>query len=102
MRKKREQPEDQTFAEAQEHLKTLIDAEVESREVELLRTLSIHRAEATAQLAEEHRRLTQERRDEITRAEQSILTELSDAARRRPEGVRGEDDELDTGPRAST
>ncbi|HSS72849.1 MAG TPA: hypothetical protein VLK53_04715 [Gaiellaceae bacterium] len=89
MRKKREEPEDQTFAEAQEHLKTLIDAEVVRREAELMRTLSIQRAEATAQLAEEHRKLTQERRDEITRAEQSILTELSTrlvAAQREFEG----------------
>jgi hypothetical protein len=76
VRRKRE-PEDQTFAHAEQHLRAVVDAEVERREAELLRTLSIQRAEAAAQLAEEHRKLTQERRDEITRAEQRILTELS-------------------------
>src|SRR4051794_36875780 len=55
----------------------MIDAELKGREAELLRTLSLQRAEASAQLAEEHRKLTQERRDEIVRAEQRILTELS-------------------------
>jgi hypothetical protein len=77
VRRKKQEPEDRTFAQAQEHLKTLIDAEVERREAELLRTLSLQRAEASAQLAEEHRKLTQQRRDEITRAEQRILSELS-------------------------
>jgi hypothetical protein len=76
VRRKRE-TEDQTFAQAQERLSALIDAELERREAELLRTLSLQRAEASAQLAEEHRKLAQERRDEITRAEQRILTDLS-------------------------
>jgi hypothetical protein len=76
VRKKRE-PEDKTIAQAEQHLREVIDAEVERREAELLRTLSLRRAEAAAQLAEEHRKLTEERRDEITRAEQRILTELS-------------------------
>jgi chromosome segregation ATPase len=76
VRRKRE-PEDQTVVEAAQHLRAVIDAEVEQREAELLHTLSIQRAEAATQLAEEHRKLTQERRDEITRAEQRILTELS-------------------------
>ena len=76
MRRKRE-IEDQTIAEARERLRTMIDAELKGREAELLRTLSLQRAEAATQLAEEHRKLTQERRDEIARAEQRILTELS-------------------------
>jgi chromosome segregation ATPase len=76
VRRKRE-TEDQVIAEARERLRVMIDAELKGREAELLRTLSIQRAEAAAQLAEEHRKLTQERRDEISRAEQSILTELS-------------------------
>jgi hypothetical protein len=76
VRRKRE-TEDQTFAQAQERLSVLIGAEVKRREAELLRTLSLQRAEAATQLAEEHRKLAQERRDEITRAEQRILTDLS-------------------------
>jgi len=76
VRRKRE-TEDQAIAEARERLRVVIDAELERREAELLRTLSLQRAEASTQLAEEHRKLTQERRDEITRAEQRILTELS-------------------------
>jgi hypothetical protein len=77
MRRKREQPEDRTFVDAEAHLREVIAAEMERQEAELLRTLSLQRAEAAAQLAEEHRKLTQERRDEVTRAEQRILTELS-------------------------
>jgi chromosome segregation ATPase len=76
VRRKRE-TEDHAIAEARERLRVMIDAELKGREAELLRTLSLQRAEAATQLAEEHRKLTQERRDEISRAEQSILTELS-------------------------
>jgi hypothetical protein len=77
VRRKQREPEDQALEQARLRLRAVIDAEVESREAELLRTLSLQRAEAAAQLAEEHRKLTQERRDEIVRAEQRILTELS-------------------------
>jgi chromosome segregation ATPase len=76
VRRKR-QTEEQAVAEARERLRVMIDAELKCREAELLRTLSLQRAEAAALLAEEHRKLTQERRDEIARAEQRILTELS-------------------------
>jgi chromosome segregation ATPase len=76
VRRKRETG-DHAIAEARERLRVMIDAELKSREAELLRTISLQRADAAAQLAEEHRKLTQERRDEISRAEQRILTELS-------------------------
>jgi uncharacterized protein YukE len=76
MRRKR-QTEDEAFAEARARLDALIKAEVEQREAELQRSLAVARAETSALLTEEHRRLAEERRDELVRGEQRVLTELS-------------------------
>ena len=76
MRKKREN-EDELIASTRARVRAAVEEELEAREAEIQRTLTIQRAEAAAQLAEEHRSLTQARRDEIVRAEQRILTELS-------------------------
>jgi uncharacterized protein YukE len=76
MRRKR-QTEDEAFLEAKARLDALIQTEVGQREAELQRTLSVSRAETSALLTEEHRRLAEERRDELVRAEQRVLTELS-------------------------
>ncbi|HEY7692165.1 MAG TPA: hypothetical protein VH816_07450 [Gaiellaceae bacterium] len=76
MRRKR-QTEDEAFAEAKARLDALVEAEVEQREAELQRTLAVARADTSALLTEEHRRLAEERRDELIRAEQRVLTELS-------------------------
>jgi len=76
MRRKR-QTEDEAFVEAKARLDALVSAELEQREAELQRTLAVARADTSAMLTEEHRRLAEERRDELVRAEQRVLTELS-------------------------
>jgi hypothetical protein len=76
MRRKR-QTEDEAFAEVKARLDALVEAEVEQREAELQRTLAVARADTSALLSEEHRRLAEERRDELIRGEQHVLTELS-------------------------
>src|SRR2546426_12645794 len=74
----RKQPtDDQLLAEAKARIAAVVEAEVERRETELQRTLSVARAETSALLAQEHRRLADERRDELVRAEQRVLTELT-------------------------
>jgi hypothetical protein len=76
MRRKR-QSEDEAFLEAKARIDALVKAEAEQSEAELQRTLAVARAETSALLTEEHRRLGEERRDELVRAEQRVLTELS-------------------------
>lgn len=75
MRKR--QTENEAFVEAQERLDALIKQAAADREAELQRTLAVARAETSALLTEEHRRLSEERRDELVRAEQRVLTELT-------------------------
>ena len=70
-------PEEQPPPEDEQRLHALIAAEAELREAELQRTLSVSRAEASAALAQEYRKLTEDRRDELVRSEQRVLTELS-------------------------
>jgi hypothetical protein len=76
MRRKR-QTEDEAFLEAKARIDALVKTEAEQSEAELQRTLAVVRAETSAMLTEEHRRLGEERRDELVRAEQRVLTELS-------------------------
>jgi len=76
MRRKR-QTEDEAILEAKARLDAFVKAETEQSEAELQRSLSVARAETSALLTEEHRRLGEERRDELVRAEQRVLTELS-------------------------
>ena len=75
MRKR--QTENEALVEAQQKLDALIKKEAADREAELQRTLAVARAETSALLTAEHRRLAEERRDELVRAEQRVLTELS-------------------------
>ncbi len=74
---RKHQTDDQLLAEARERLAQVVRVETERRETELQHTLSVARAETSALLTEEHRRLADERRDELERAEQRVLTELS-------------------------
>jgi hypothetical protein len=76
MRRKR-QTENEAFLEAKARIDALVRVETDQREAELQRTLAVARAETSALLTEEHRRLAEERRDELVRAEQRVLTELS-------------------------
>ena len=69
--------EDQQVTEARARLRAAVDDELRERESELQHMLSVARAETSAMLAEEHRRLADERRDELVRSEQRVLTELS-------------------------
>src|SRR5436305_2562748 len=69
--------DDQLLAEAKARIRAAVEEEVRNYETELHRTLSVSRAETSALLAEEHRRLAEERRDELVRAEQRVLTELT-------------------------
>jgi len=69
--------EDEQLVEARARLRAAVDDELRERENELQHTLSVARAETSALLAEEHRRLADERRDELVRSEQRVLTELS-------------------------
>lgn len=75
MRKR--QTENEALVEAKQQLDALIEQEAADREAELQRTLAVARAETSALLTEEHRRLAEERRDELVRAEQRVLTELT-------------------------
>jgi hypothetical protein len=77
MFRKKSPSEEKLFAQAEERLRALVAAETELREAELQRTLSVARAETTAMLTQQHRKLAEERRDELVRAEQRVLTELS-------------------------
>jgi hypothetical protein len=70
-------PDDSLLVEAEERLKAFVEAAAERHQTELQHTLSVARAETKALLAEEHRKLAEERRDELVRAEQRVLTELS-------------------------
>jgi hypothetical protein len=74
---RKRQTDDEALAEARQRLKAVIDTEVERRDEELRHTLAVSRAESSALLAEEHRRLGEQRRDELIRAEQRVLTELT-------------------------
>jgi hypothetical protein len=74
---RKRQTEDEVFVEAQQRIRALVNTEAEQVEAELQRTLSVARAETSALLTQEHRRLAEERRDELVRAEQRVLTELT-------------------------
>ena len=65
------------LTETRQRVKAVIDSEVEGRETEIRHALSVARAETSALLSEEHRRLADQRRDELVRAEQRVLTELT-------------------------
>jgi hypothetical protein len=70
-------PDDSLISAAEGRLAAFVEAEAARREAELQRTLSVARAETSALLAQEQRKLAEERRDELVRAEQRVLTELS-------------------------
>jgi hypothetical protein len=90
--RRRRQTEDEAFLETKARIDALVESELEQSEAELQRTLAVARAETSALLTEEHRRLREERRDELVRAEQRVLTELSGrliAAQKEIEGKLG-------------
>jgi hypothetical protein len=70
-------PDDTLLAEAEERLKELVAAAAERHQAELQHTLSVALAETSSLLGKEQRRLAEERREELARAEQRVLTELS-------------------------
>ncbi len=75
--RRRRHTEDEAFLDAKARIDALVKAEIEQSEAELQRTLAVARADTSAMLTEEHRRLAEDRRDELVRAEQRVLTELS-------------------------
>src|SRR5580765_2773175 len=77
VKRKKQQPENEVLTESIEKLNALIRQEAAQREIELQRAFAVARAEMSALLTEEHRRLAEERRDELVRAEQRVLTELT-------------------------
>src|SRR5262245_7412971 len=75
MRKR--QTENDALVEAKEQLDALIKKEAADLEADLQRTVSVARADTTSMLLAAHRRLAEERREELGRAEQHVLTELT-------------------------
>src|SRR5262245_5120941 len=75
MRKR--QTENEALVEAKQQLDALIKKESADLEADLQRTLAVARAETTSMLLDDHRRLAEERREELGRAEQHVLTELT-------------------------
>src|SRR5581483_2947762 len=63
--------------DAELRLRELIEREAEERGVELQRTLALARAESVSLLAQEERRLAEERRKEFAERERHTASELS-------------------------
>ena len=74
---------DADFTRAEERLRVLIDRESSDRAAELERTLAIARADSLSLLAEEERRLNDERRGSLLTREAQLRDELADLAERR-------------------
>lgn len=68
---------DADFARAEERLRTLIERESTERAAELERTLAISRADSASLLADEERRLTEERRGSLLTRESQLRDELA-------------------------
>ena len=68
---------DAEFTQAQERLRTLIDRESTARAAEIERTLAISRADSLSLLADEERRLTDERRGSLLTREAQLRDELA-------------------------
>ena len=68
---------DADFSRAEERLRTLIDRESTDRAAELERTLAIARADSVSLLADEERRLTEERRGSMLTREAQLRDELA-------------------------
>lgn len=69
--------DDKDIGDAEARIKTLIDAEAVEREAEIQRTLTLARAESAGLLAQEERRLAEERRRELVERERRALQEFS-------------------------
>src|SRR6478672_13120645 len=75
---RRKSPEaEQDFAEERTRLAALIEHEYQERAAELRRSLAIARSELGGILAEEARRLAEERREEFEEKERRAATEYS-------------------------
>jgi hypothetical protein len=70
---------DAYFAQAQTRLRELIDREAEERAAELERTLARARADSVSLLAEEERRIAEERRTEFAEQERATANALTAA-----------------------
>src|SRR4051812_40372956 len=68
---------DEQLAEAEARLRELVAHEVEERTAELQRTLARARADSISLLADEERRLAEERRREVAELEQRASAELT-------------------------
>ncbi len=68
---------DADFTRAEDRLRTLIDRESTDRAAELERTLAISRADSLSLLADEERRLTDERRGSLLKREAQLRDELA-------------------------
>jgi len=78
MRSRRRQEEPDAAAAAKLRLRELIEREAEARAAELQRTLAIARAESTSLLAQEERRLAEQRREEFAQRERRATAEFSE------------------------
>jgi hypothetical protein len=78
MRSRRRQEEPDELAAAERRLRELIEQEAEARAAELQRTLAIARAESTSLLAQEERRLAEQRREEFAQRERRATAEFSE------------------------
>src|SRR5438477_2865113 len=76
MRRRAQSPE-RTFEEERAKLAALIDQEYQDRAAELKRSLAIVRSELGGILAEEARKLAEERREEFAEKERNAATEYS-------------------------
>src|SRR5919204_2331940 len=73
----RKSPFAKKTAEAEERLAAFVEREAEERHAELQRALAMARAESTALLAQEERRLAEERRREWVERERHAAADLS-------------------------
>ncbi len=88
-----------TFARARETIDRMIAEETEQVSADLQRWVARVRADSLSLLADEERRIAEERRGELVEREQHVAAELADALavveRRVDERVRGWSDDLD-------
>ncbi len=96
---RRVRADEATFAEARETIDRMIAEETEQVGADLQRWIARSRADSLSLLAEEERRIAEERRGELVEREQRVATELADALatveRRVEERLRAWSDDLD-------
>ena len=101
---RRVRADEETFAQARETIDGIIAEETEQVGADLQRWIARIRADSLSLLAEEERRLAEERRGELGEREQRVATELADALaaveRRVDERLRGWSDDLEKAQQA--